>query len=125
MNVPTRTTLVFPLLVGAFLMLTLAAIGTLFSLREPAAVLVAVLAMLACLVAAGITWLTLRSLQQETFEEPDRQPMPAVKTRVGVKTIIPPAYLPPAYVAAVMKGAAANRAAMKARADGPARMTGL
>lgn len=117
MNAPSRMPLVLAFLIGMFVAATGLAIVVLSSFSDPAVLAVAAIAAAACIVAGAITWLILRGVRQEAFEFADLEE-PAARTPTAAPApihAVPAAELPPAYLAAVMKGIAANRAAMQSR----------
>ena len=116
MNALSRMPLVLAFLVGMFVAATGLAIVVLASFGDPMVLVVAAIVGAACIVAGLITWLILRGVQQEAFQladpEEDAPEQPPAPARIHA---VPAAELPPAYLAAVRKGIAANRAAMQAR----------
>lgn len=116
MNAPSRMPLVLAFLIGMFVAATGLAIVVLASFSDPMVLAVAAIAGAACVVAGLITWLILRGVREEALEladievdAPERRETPA-----RIRSV-PAAELPPAYLDAVMKGIAANRAAMRSR----------
>lgn len=113
MNVATRLPLALSFLIGVFVAMTGVAAVVLASVRDPVLGMVAGIAAVACLAAAVIAWLAIGSVQEDTPEPRDLGPV-APRRPVRVQPL-PPAELPPAYLDAVRKGDAANRAAFQAR----------
>ncbi|HEX7892258.1 MAG TPA: hypothetical protein VF522_23110 [Ramlibacter sp.] len=116
MNAPSRMPLVLAFLIGMFVAATGLAVAVLASFSDPMVLAVAGIAGAACIVAGLITWLILRGVRQEPYElaglEDDALPVRHAPARIHA---LPSGELPPAYLAAVMKGIAANRAAMRSR----------
>lgn len=117
MNAPSRMPLVLAFLIGMFVAATGLAIVVLSSFSDPMVLAVGGIAAAACVVAGLITWLILRGVRQEGFEFGDLEEPVAEKPQAAPARIhaVPAEELPPAYLAAVMKGIAANRAAMQSR----------
>lgn len=115
MNFATRIPLVLAFLIGIFVAATALSAVLLGSLGDPWLAMLAGLAGLACLVAGVITWLILKSVQQPDLADLDDIETPAHARRQAMVQTLPEPELPAAYLEAVMKGVAANRAAMKAR----------
>jgi hypothetical protein len=114
-----RLTLALAVFAVLFLVVTGYAIGLLWALRDPLLTAIAAFAGLVCIAATAATWWIARALDDgQEQERAVHAPPPA---RVGVdagRAAVPSprvAELPPAYLAAVMKGVQANRAALKAR----------
>ena len=116
MNAPSRMPLVLAFLIGMFVAATGLAVVVLASFSDPMVLAVAAIAGAACIVAGLITWLILRGVQQDTLALADLEEEASPEERQPLRVQpTPPAELPPAYLAAVMKGIAANRAAMQSR----------
>lgn len=117
MNVSSRMPLLLAFLIGMFVAATGVAMAMLASFSDPFVITVAGIAALACIVAGAITWFILRAVQQEDVLElpeleDDARVQPQAPSRIEA---VPAEELPAAYLAAVMKGIEANRAAMRAR----------
>jgi membrane protein YqaA with SNARE-associated domain len=116
MNAATRMKLGLSLLIGVFVACTGLAVAVLAMLEDPWIGVVAAVAALACVLAAAITYLIGRSLEEQALEaEPQHPatsglPQPALKVQS-----LPVAELPPEYLEAVMKGVRANRAAFRSQ----------
>ena len=115
MNLANRIPLVLAFLIGIFVAATGLSAVLLGSLGDPWLAMLAGLAGLACLVAGVISWLILKSVQQPELAGLDVIEAPAPAPRQPRVQTLPEPELPAAYVEAVMKGVAANRAAMKSR----------
>jgi hypothetical protein len=116
MNAPSRMPLVLAFLIGMFVAATGLAIVVLASFSDPMVLAVTAIAGVACIVAGLITWLILRGVRQEAFELADLEEDALDRAQPPARIhALPAAELPPAYLDAVMKGIAANRAAMQAR----------
>lgn len=131
MPVAHRLGLAFALLLLSFLVLVgFAAAALAMAGQADAAALVAGTG-LAGLVAGAITWQAARrsdeawegAEMEEELETPVAtvQAAPSVRQPLRVQSL-PVAELPPEYVAAVMKGAQARLAALKAHVDPPGRL---
>jgi hypothetical protein len=119
MKAGNRLTLILAVLIGIFVLGVAVAVGTLLTLQSPDMAAVAAVALVAGVLAAGITYLVAKAGAMELDEdlsppgievEPIEldAPHPAVRSRQ-----IPEADLPAPYLAAVMKGLQASRAAMR------------
>lgn len=119
MKVASRMPLVLAFLIGIFVAGTVLGAVVLASYGDPTVALMGVIAAVACLVAAALAWLVLRSIAEQASLElppPELQAPAPVRARGPLRVqALPTAELPPAYLTAVMKGLEANRAAMKAR----------
>lgn len=115
MNFAARLPLVLAFLIGIFVAATGLAAVLLGSLGEPWLAVLAALAGLACIVAGVVSWLVLRNVPQPELPELEGLEQLRSVERQPVVQTLPSEELPSAYVEAVMKGVAANRAAMKAR----------
>ena len=116
MKAATRMKLGLSLLIGVFVACTGLAVAVLAMLQDPWIGVVAGVAALACVVAAAITWLIGRSLEEQALEAQPQQPAPAAEPRPALQVqSLPVAELPPEYLEAVMKGVRANRAAFRSQ----------
>lgn len=116
MNAPSRMPLVLAFLIGMFVAATGLAVVVLASFSDPTVLVVAAIAGAACIVAGLITWLILRGVRQDAIELADLEEAGLEQRQAPARIhAVPAAELPPAYLDAVMKGIAANRAAMQAR----------
>lgn len=119
MKAATRLTLVVAVLIGLFVLGVAVAVGTLMTLDVPGLPVVAGVALLAGVLAAVVTYLVARTagLDGDDLEEGERMPLEVslpetARSPLRVKAL-PIANLPAPYVAAVLKGLQANRAALK------------
>jgi hypothetical protein len=116
-----RLGLAFLLLVACFLALVGYAAGSLLAAGEPVLAAVIALAGLAGVIGGVLVWLLVRR-EDELQEQVERvPPLPAAVVpeiaRAPLRVqAMPVADLPPAYLAAVMKGAQARLDALKAQA---------
>lgn len=114
-----RLGLAFLLLIACFLALVGYAAASLFAAGEPLLAAAIAVAGLAGVIGGVLVWLLVRR-EDELQEQPAAQatpvPVPA-HPRVPLRVqAMPVADLPPAYLAAVMKGAHARLDALKAQA---------
>lgn len=116
MKAATRMKLGLSLLIGVFVACTGLAVAVLAMLQDPWIFVVAAVAALACVVAAAITYLIARSLEEHALEPEPHETGPAAVPRQALKLqSLPVAELPPEYLEAVMKGVRANRAAFRSQ----------
>lgn len=119
MKAAGRLTSVLAVLIGIFVLGVAAAVGALLTLHSPSVGLVAAVALLAGVVAAAITYLVVRTTGLELDEDlappgVDVEPIELdAPCRAVRSTSLPVANLPAPYLAAVMKGLQASRAAMR------------
>ena len=118
MKAASRLTAVLAVLIGLFVLGVAVAVGTLLTLQTPGFAAVMAVALAAGLIAAAITYLVVRASGMELDEdlspppldvEPIQLPPQAEVRTTGLREV----ELPPAYLAAVMKGLQASRAAMR------------
>ncbi len=112
-----RLALLIAVLTGLFVVGVALGVGGLLALGDPGVLVVGLVAALAALAAAALAWLAVRAVAAE--EEPVQAetppavlPIATTPTRRPVRIqAMPVADLPPAYLAAVMKGLQASRRA--------------
>jgi hypothetical protein len=111
-----RLTLALIVFGALFLLVTGYAVVLVWGLRDPLLTAIAAFAGLVCVAATAATWWIARALDdgQEEVMFTESPPLAIDPTRTPVDAS-PVADLPPAYLAAVMKGVQANRAALRAR----------
>ena len=111
-----RVTFALAVLAAVFVAASGYAVMTLLAAGNVLLAGVAVLAGIACLGATALTWWLARELDGEAVPD-SAPPVRAVAEERPVKIqALPEVELPPAYLAAVRKGAQAHREAWKARA---------
>lgn len=111
-----RLALLIAVLTALFVLGVALAVGGLLALRDPGVLAVCLVAATAGVLAAGLSYLAARAVGDEEAELPE----PAAEIRVAAPVArrpariqsLPVAELPAPYLAAVMKGLQANRAAM-------------
>jgi hypothetical protein len=119
MKAARRITFVLAALLGIFVLGVALAVGSLLALQAPGLEVVIVVAVMAGLIAAGLTWLVARTTGLELDEDlsppADVAPIEAYeRTPAAGRTIaVPAGELPAPYLAAVMKGLQASRTAMR------------
>jgi hypothetical protein len=116
MKAASRLTTVFAVLIGLFVLGVAIAVGTLLTLQTPGLAAVAVVALAAGVLAAAITYVVVRASGMELDEDlsPPSVEMEPIESQAQVRTTaIREVELPPAYLAAVMKGLQASRASMR------------
>lgn len=117
-----RLGLAFLLLIACFLALVGYAAASLLAAGEPLLAAAIAVAGLAGVIGGVLVWLLVRredELQEQPSAEAMPVPVPALP-RVPLRVqAMPVADLPPAYLAAVMKGAHARLDALKAQAPPP------
>lgn len=117
-----RLGLAFLLLIACFLALVGYAAASLLAAGEPLLAAAIAVAGLAGVIGGVLVWLLVRR-EDELQEQPAAQAMPVpvpALPRVPLRVqAMPVADLPPAYLAAVMKGAHARLDALKAQAPPP------
>jgi hypothetical protein len=120
MKTASRLTLVLAMLIGIFVLGVAVAVGTLLTLQSPGMAAVVAVALLAGVIAAGLTYLVARTTGLELDEDlsppsVDVEPIEAFERTpaAGRSIAIPSAELPAPYLAAVMKGLQASRSAMR------------
>lgn len=116
MKAASRLTAVFAVLIGLFVLGVAIAVGTLLTLQTPGFAAVALVALAAGVLAAAITYVVVRASGMELDEDLSPPPVEIepLEPQAPVRTAaIPEIELPPAYLAAVMKGLQASRTAMR------------
>ena len=116
MKAASRLTAVLALLIGLFVLGVAVAVGTLLTLQTPGFAAVMVVALAAGVIAAAITYLVVRASGMELDEDLSPPPIevgPAEAHTEVRTTAVREVELPAAYLAAVMKGLQASRAAMR------------
>jgi hypothetical protein len=116
MKAASRLTVVFAVLIGLFVLGVAVAVGTLVTLQTPGLFAVAIVALAAGVIAAAITYVVVRASGMELDEDlsPPALEVEPIESHAQVRTAaIREIELPPAYLAAVMKGLQASRTAMR------------
>jgi hypothetical protein len=123
MKAASRLTLVFAVLIGLFVLGGAVTVGTLMTFDTPGLPAVAAVALAAGLLAAVVTYYMARAVGLDGDEEEgERMPVEislpeTARSPLRVKAQpvagLPVANLPAPYLAAVLKGLQANRAAWK------------
>lgn len=112
-----RLALLIAVLTGLFVVGVALAVGGLLALGDPGVLVVGLVAALAALAAGALAWLAVRAVAADEepvqAEAPPAVPyIPTVSRPRAVRIqAMPVADLPPAYLAAVMKGLQASRRA--------------
>lgn len=120
-----RLTLLIAVFTGLFVLGVALAVGGLLALRDPGILIVCLVALVAGVLAAGLAWMAARAAAEDHQEEsagltpelpqaPQPLAMAPVRPRGPVRIqSLPVAELPAPYLAAVMKGLQASRAAAR------------
>jgi hypothetical protein len=113
-----RLTLALAVFAALFLVVMGYAVALLWSLQDPLLTALAAFAGVVCIAATAATWWIARALDDEPEDHlpvPARPAAAAIDASRAPTPSSPATELPPAYLAAVMKGVQANGAALKAR----------